>query len=170
MEIAYLALAISVINTFLVLRERFPRLHITIGTEYVMEDTEYGPYPIDKRIWITISNRSAKRIFITDIYARWSKRIFFQFNSHKIKLEDLQRWESGDKPDPTTRFWIEPWGDAVLSADAEDFEYNLQKQIFSSKQKINYQVAVVDGLQKKYLSNKITLRASPRQIHEWQKK
>jgi len=157
MEIAYLALIISVINSYLVLRDRFPRAHVTIGKEIDAVDTEYGPSKIGERIWITISNRSAKRIFVTDIYAEWAKYIFFPFRSHKINLEELQRWESSDKPDPTTRFWIDPWGDVVLSADAEEFEHEFKRQLRSSKYKIGYRVIVRDGLQKKYQSNRINL-------------
>jgi hypothetical protein len=170
MEIAYLALIISVINTYLVLRDRFPRAHVTIGKEIVTEDTEYGSAPIGERIWVTISNRSAKRLFVTDIHAEWTRYIFYSFRMYRKNLKDLQRWESGDKPDPTTRFWIEPWGDAVLSADAEDFEYEFQQQIFTKWEKISYRVVIIDGLQKKHKSNKIKLHASLRQIREWKKK
>lgn len=157
MEVAYLALLISIINLVLVLRDRFPRAYVAIGTEVVTEDTEHGPVKIDERIWITISNRSAKRIFITDIYAEWSRYNFYPFRSNKINLEDLQRWESGDKPDPITRFWIEPWGDAVLSADADDFQYRFKKQLISSAHKISCRVIVHDGLQKMHKSNRINL-------------
>lgn len=157
MEVAYLALLISIFNLFLILRDRFPRAYVAIETEVVTEDTEYGPNKLDERLWITISNRSAKRIFITKIYAEWSKYSFYPFRNNTIELEDLQRQESTDKPDPTTRFWIEPWGNVVLSADADDFQYRFKKQLVSSKQKIGYRVIVQDGLQKKYKSNRIKL-------------
>jgi hypothetical protein len=157
MEVGYLALFISIINLFLLLRDRFPRAYVAIETEVVEEDTEYGPSKIDERLWITISNQSAKRIFITGISAEWSKHKFFPYRYRKINLEDLQRWESNDKLDPTTRFWIEPWGNVVLSADADDFKYKFYKQLYSSGKKISYRVVVYDGLQKSYKSNRIIL-------------
>lgn len=153
----FLAILISASSLFIILWDRFPRAHITIGKAVETEDTEYGIAKIGERLWVTISNRSAKRIFITDIYVEWSKYIILPTKVHKVILKDLERWESDDKPEATRRFWVEPWGDVVLSADAEELEYGFKKQIISSRSKISYRVVVCDGLRKQYKSNRIKL-------------
>ena len=87
----------------------------------------------------------------------------FQLIDFFIDLDDIQRYE-GDKSEPTTRFWIEPWGNVVLSADGVGVEQELYKYFFKKymfnqllRRSLTYRIVVCNAQQKNYYSKKIKL-------------
>jgi hypothetical protein len=168
-SIAIFALFVSIISLSFNIVDRFPRIRVSANLETEYFDIEGAVDPGVTRLWITISNQSTRRIFVTDVYAQWSWYLLLPLQWKKIELEDLQRYEN-EKLESTKRFWIEPWGNVVLSADAENTEYELRKR-FSDRfnnsinrminnllnRRLNYRILVYDGQQKGYRSNKIRI-------------
>jgi hypothetical protein len=164
-EVAYLALFVSIISLTFNIVDRFARIKVSADIENVVDYAEDGmEYPAGRRIWITITNHSSRRVFINTISGVWSWYPLLQVASTKINFDDIQRYEN-EKNESIARFWIEPWGNVVLSADVEELEYNLQKVLHKNfrinqwlSRKINYQVVVYDGQQKRFYSNRIKLK------------
>jgi hypothetical protein len=162
--IALIALGISILDFILLAWDRWPHVKVGITTEDIIEEVPdaAGSVKTGKRLWIELSNHSTKRIWINSLNIEWSWYPGVPLRVHKIDLSDLQRFENNIAM-PTTRFWIDVWGDTILSADADDIEWDLnhklysQSKLFNYTRNINYRVVVGDGLGKSYRSNKIRL-------------
>ncbi len=163
--VSFLALIMSGLSLFIVLWDRFPRVYVKIDFEDVTQDDFHGDeMKVGEGLHITIINKSKVKILITGVYVEWSKYILRPVYDHRTSLYDhnLEPLAHYNEFEPFERFWIEPWGNnAELGAEIEELEYQLKKQIPSTRHKISYRVVVSDGLGKKYRSNRIILRALP---------
>ena len=159
-----IALGISIFNLIFFIWDRKSHLKVGITKEFRTDDNDGESSLIGEMLWVNISNHSIHRIWITQIRAEWSWYLSF---SSKRKHIDLIEFRAGDDGDESwrpiaARFWIEPWGDMVLSADADAVEdklkriieadvtehdpYLREKRLRLGKPKIRYSVAVQDGL------------------------
>ena len=153
--IAGLAFLISLANFAIILWDRRPHLDVGIEDEVMYgHEEDIGYHPVARRLWIDISNRSARRIKVSFVRVEWRKWRFWA-RRKAVPMDDmldLQRGDGADK-DSTTRFWIEPWGDAILSLDMDELENYLGKRIHRKSVWIN--TAVRDVLDRSYRSNRI---------------
>lgn len=171
MSTADKAILISLFSLFLailkIIIDVVPRVKVSAYTEIDTVDYVDGMPVLDnKHLWITISNHSARRIFITNIIAKRNWWLTYRWN--KIDLKDLQRYED-ELIKPGRRFWIEPWGNVVLGTNGIEFEHTLEKLLHKRdalalnqftqliRPQLIYRIEVYDGQQKKYQSNKIRL-------------
>jgi hypothetical protein len=135
------------------------RVKIGITKEdHIYIDEETGDsHPEDTTLLVTISNHSIMRMFITAIRVEWSWYLWLPICKKSIGTPKLNR-EEKEIIQPTNRFWIEAWGDTILSTNANELEYDLGFK-YSGKRKKIYQVAVRDGKGKWHRSNKIRIKA-----------
>lgn len=157
--VAIIALFISIVDLFIILWDRRPHIKVNIDVEIFEDVTDDGPVMVGKRLWINVVNRSTHRVFITRISTEWSQYFFLPFRPRTVELDDLQMWEN-NKSEPTARFWIDPWGDAALSADAESIEFHLNEQLEKLGSRKGWYKVVVHGSGKFYRSNRIVLNLS----------
>ena len=151
--IAGLAFLLSIANFVIILWDR--RSHLTVGIENVQVygyDDELGYMPEGYRIWIDIVNRSSRRVMVSHFVLEWKRS---RFSRGWAQVSDLPDLQPGDKNAPDlTRFWIEPWGDAVFSLDADELASTLKK--WSDTKAILIRVAVSDALKRVFTSNRLT--------------
>lgn len=170
--ISTIALFISIVSIAINMLDKSIAIKVGTGVEYVMpedeEDVQYGP--MGKRIWITITNNSMRRVFITNILAvwSWSKWSLNKSKFNNFELDDVQRYEE-NKPAPVSRFWIEPLGNVVISADILHTEHSLWKKLVekfgvdqsSVGKSIYYRVVVNDAQQNEFHSKWVKISIDP---------
>ena len=151
--IAFLALILAGVDLFLIVWDRRPRLRVTWEKLYHDEWDEELKQPIliAIRMWISIVNVSPRRIWVSSVSAEWRRHRWLPCRRFRVDLPDLQRWEN-DHEVPTSRFWIEPWGSAVLSTDAEELEFDIKDH--KEPGTLWYCIVVCDALGKWYRSKK----------------
>jgi hypothetical protein len=165
-----LAIIISVCGFFYSMYVNFPRMRVFANVETLTEFETDGDGNVysskgDTILWITISNHSSRRIFVTELTSYWSWSLN-PFRWKKIALDGLFRSDQ-EKQEPVTSFWVEPWGVVALGKIIdgnfeEDFEYKLKKKFTDPRNRLlhfalNYRVVAFDGQEKQYKSNKIKI-------------
>lgn len=143
--IGTLALIIAGIDLALILLDRRPTLKVSAHIDYeLLLDEDSGVWePFGSRIWITIANKSPRRILVESVYAEWRWRPMFFSRRVKAHIPELQGRES------ISRFWIEPWGNEVLIGDDKELERRIGHNKYGP---IWYCIVVEDGLGKAYRS------------------
>jgi hypothetical protein len=159
---------IAILDLILIIYDRRPHVKVHITAEDIIE--EVGPNQesarTGKHLWVHISNYSTKKIWISTLNVEWSWYPDLPLRIYKMDIQELQRYEN-NIPLPTTRFWVDVWGDVMLDSDAEVIERDLDHKIYEQRRwlnyyrKIHYQVVVYDGLGIAYRSNKIRLYMPP---------
>jgi hypothetical protein len=149
--ISTLALILGIVDLILIVWDRMPRLTVTAEAKY---DTEWDEQirmevPLARLLWIDIVNHSSRRIWVSSVSAEWSRRRFLPSRRYAVDCPDLQRWEQNFSA-PTSRFWIEPWGNVILTSDADELEDEIKDH--KAPGTLWYRIAVRDGLGKWYRS------------------
>lgn len=157
-RISLLALGVAVVDLLIILWDRRPRIRVGAEIELHEDDADDYPSPPVRRLWIDIANHSARRVFISGVSVEWSHYRWLPFGRRTEQLPDLQHWE-GEAKVATRRFSIEPWADAVLSADPDDLEYSLTHP--KQRGPIWYRILVSDGLGGRYRSRRFRLSVQP---------
>ena len=81
-----------------------------------------GAYPAGRLVWIDIVNLSSRRMKVASVWLEWTKWRWLPLGINRGTLPELQRVDEGEQR-YEYRFWVEPWGDSVLSLDADELEY-----------------------------------------------
>ena len=153
--IAGLAFLVSLANFGLIVWDRRP--HLTVGIENEQTygyDDELGYEPEGYRLWIDIVNRSPRRIKVSHFTVHWKRTRFSRLWLQTSELPDVQ---PGDPTIPDlTRFWIEPWGDAVFSLDSEELAARLKKR--SDHSTVWISAAATDVTDRSFRSNVLALK------------
>ena len=130
---------------------------MTVGIENVEVygyDDDLGYMPEGYRLWIDIVNRSSRRVMVSHFVLEWKQS---RISRNWIRVGDLPDLHPGDKnAADLTRFWIEPWGDAVFSLDADELASTLKKG--SDSKSILISVAANDVLNRSFRSNRLRFR------------
>jgi len=154
--ISCLALFLAAVDLFLIIWDRRPRLRVSSEEEFYEQWNEDELVSVSSRLWIDIANLSPRRIWVSSISAEWRRHRCWWLPSrwYKVLLPDLQRWENEEKA-PTSHFWIEPWGSAVLSTDPDELKIDIANHKPAGT--IWYCIAVRDALGKWYRGKKTRL-------------
>lgn len=126
-----IAVVLSFFNLVYFLWDRRSHLKIGITKEYVFEDQqgEDPPFPLGERLWINISNHSIHKVWITKMRAEWTWSYSFPSRRGDIDLIEFRGDDEESWKPISARFWIEPGGDVILSADADVIEYKLKEEL-----------------------------------------
>ena len=156
--VASIALLLAIVNLALILWDRRPRLRISAEQHFhdEWEEDLHEPVLVAKRLWIDITNVSPRRIWVSQVSAEWRRRRWLPSRRYKLQPSDLQRWENQTK-EPVSRFWIEPWGSALLSADLEELEFEVRHA--KPPGTLWYCIAARDALGRWYRSRSFTVEA-----------
>jgi len=153
--IAALAFLLSMANFAIILWDRRSHLTVRIDNQLVYGyDDELGYMPEGYRLWIDIVNRSSRRVMVSHFVLEWKRSAI---SRRWIGVSDVPDLQPGDKNAPDlARFWIEPWGDAVFSLDADELASTLKKT--SDSRSILISVAAKDVLNRSFRSNRLRFR------------
>jgi hypothetical protein len=156
--IAAVALLLSVANFAVILWDRRPHLAVGLENDLMTDyDEETGfEYRVGHRLWIDIVNRSSRRIKVSHFILEW-KKSWLSRRWWKVDADKLPDLQPGDmQMTVTTRFWIEPWGDAVFSLDSEELMPRLGKGV--DRESVWMRVSARDVLGRWFKSNKVRLK------------
>ena len=159
MTLSIIAVAISAITLALRFWDHRARLRVRIEDETIFSyDEEFGEYPEGRALWIDVINPTSRRIKVASVWLRWSKWRWLPFGRRQRLFPELQRVK--EEWIQETRFWVEPWGDKVLGADADELEYWLRPR--STSGEVWVRVVVRDVLGKGFRSNQVKLNVPAR--------
>jgi len=146
--IAILALVISFANLYLYFLDIRPTLKVGFySMDVLFEDSEGMSSPeIIKYFSIDIINHSSRRIKVANISIEMMKSRWLDFRRQQANYPGFQK----NKP-LIPGFWIEPWGDASLSAEEEDLTTWLWEKTRYSKN-LWVRIVVIDALKRRYKS------------------
>ena len=152
--IAVIALVLAGATFYIHLRDRAPRFKVNIGGSEVEDRSGEGPDRIF--MWVDIVNHSSHRLKGNTIWIEWGNVRWPTLRWHSEVFPGLQVAER-DATYGTSRFWVEPWGDATFTADFEELPYDLVPRPRPGMKWLR--VAVVDSRGKRTHSNKLPFRA-----------
>lgn len=141
----WIALVLSIFNTFILILEKSPRIKVRIFFE--KEIDENAPNYYDEFFVVNIINLSSRKIKVDTVwieskkaftlFRKWGKTICPELMKVDIDSKHGQKW-----------FWIEPWGNVTLVGNMEEFEFP-----FVASGRTRVRVAVRDSMGKWYRSN-----------------
>ena len=159
MTLSIIAVAMSAVALALWFWDRRARLRVRIEDETIFDyDEEFGEHPVGRGLSIDVVNKTLRRIEVASVWLRWSKWRWLPLRRQQRLFPELQRVKEEWRLE--TRFWVEPWGDKQLGADADELEYWLRPRSISGE--VWVRVVVRDVLGKRYRSNTVKLNVPAR--------